>query len=113
MNMLQFHMNPSVPVASRSNQAGHSVDIDMEIPAENDQSFISFILWCILWLTAIRIKNLYFEVIRKMRYSYSLSLGLMGPVRGRGGAGFGAMRPRVATWRMCKMLEQAASRGGN
>ena len=113
VNMLQFHMNPSVPVASRSNQAGHSVDIDMEIPAENDQSFISFILWCILWLTAIRIKNLYFEVIRKMRYSYSLSLGLMGPVRGRGGAGFGAMRPRVATWRMCKMLEQAASRGGN
>lgn len=113
VNMLHFHMNPSVPVASRSNQAGHRVDIDMEIPAENDQGFISFILWCILWLTAIRIKNLYFEVIRKMRYSYSLSLGLMGPVHGRGGAGFGAMRPRVATWRMCKMLEQGASRGGN
>lgn len=113
VNMLHFHMNPSVPVASRSNQAGHRVDIDMEIPAENDEGFISFILWCILWLTAIQIKNLYFEVIRKMRYSYSLSLGLMGPVHGRGGAGFGAMRPRVATWRMCKMLEQGASRGGN
>ena len=42
-----IHMNPCVPVASRSNQAGQRVQI--WISTQNDQGFISFIFWRIFW----------------------------------------------------------------